>query len=142
MYARYGLLIDNAWRPAAAGGTMPVFSPATEEQIGEIPAAAAADVATVLASAARGLQTWKAISAWDRARIMRNLSYAVQSCRRAVTSLFEAAGGSGIYDTAPLQRTWRDLNAASAHMAFGWDEAGVKFSRAYLGLPPSRFALR
>jgi hypothetical protein len=29
MYAKYGLLIDNAWRPAASGKTMPVFSPAT-----------------------------------------------------------------------------------------------------------------
>lgn len=82
------------------------------------------------------------LDAATRARMMRNLAYAVQACRRAVTGLFEAAGGSGIYDTARLQRIWRDLNAAAAHMAFGWDEAGVKFARAYLGLPPSRFAVR
>src|SRR5436189_5978775 len=71
MYAKYGLLIDNKWRPAASGKTMPVFSPASEEQIGEVPSAASEDVAAVLASASRGFQAWKATPAWDRARIMR-----------------------------------------------------------------------
>ncbi|MEO6378261.1 MAG: hypothetical protein ABIO37_09580, partial [Caulobacteraceae bacterium] len=109
-------------------------------------AAAEIDAATalVLADCERmdALTDATDLDAVDRARIMRNLAYAVQACRRSVTSLFEAASGSGIYDTAPLQRVWRDMNAAAAHMAFGWDEVSAKFSRAYLGLPPSKFALR
>jgi succinate-semialdehyde dehydrogenase / glutarate-semialdehyde dehydrogenase len=71
MYEKFGILIDNQWRPAASGKTMAVHSPATEEEIGRVPSADLADVELVLASAARGFKTWKAMPAWDRAKIMR-----------------------------------------------------------------------
>jgi alkylation response protein AidB-like acyl-CoA dehydrogenase len=79
------------------------------------------------------------LSAVQRALILRDFAFAAQSCRSAVTQLFEAAGGSGIYDSSALQRTWRDVNAAASHTAFNWDNAATGFGRARLGLPPSRF---
>jgi alkylation response protein AidB-like acyl-CoA dehydrogenase len=75
-----------------------------------------------------------------RARLRRDLAFAVGRCRHAVNSLFEAAGGSAIYDGEALQRVWRDLNAAGAHVAFGWDDAVNDFARASLGLPPSPYS--
>jgi alkylation response protein AidB-like acyl-CoA dehydrogenase len=75
-----------------------------------------------------------------RAGFSRDLAYAAQKCRYAVTSLFEAGGGSGVYDSAPMQRYWRDINAAAAHAAFTWDDAAPTYGRALLGLPPSKFA--
>lgn len=83
-----------------------------------------------------------ALDALERSRLQRNYAFAAQQCRAAVTSLFEAGGGSGIYDSSRLQRIWRDVSSASAHTAFTWDEAGPAFGRALLGLPPSRFARR
>jgi alkylation response protein AidB-like acyl-CoA dehydrogenase len=80
-----------------------------------------------------------ALSALDRSRIQRNYAFAAQQCRYAVTSLFEAGGGSGIYDSSRLQRIWRDANSATAHTAFSWDEAGAGFGRNLLGIAPSRF---
>lgn len=80
------------------------------------------------------------LSALQRAAIQRDFAFAAQSCRRAVASLFEAAGGSGVYDSSALQRVWRDVNAAAAHTAFNWDNAATGFGRARLGLPPSRFS--
>jgi alkylation response protein AidB-like acyl-CoA dehydrogenase len=80
------------------------------------------------------------MSALERARIIRDLAYAAQSCRYAVTRLFEAAGGSAIYASSPMQRILRDANTASAHTAFSWDEAATHFSRAHFGIAPSRFA--
>ncbi|HVG50286.1 MAG TPA: acyl-CoA dehydrogenase family protein [Xanthobacteraceae bacterium] len=79
------------------------------------------------------------ISAFDRARYVRNAAYGANKCRYAVTSLFEASGGSGIYDTFELQRIWRDVNAAAAHNAFMRDKLDPAFSRALLGLPASKF---
>ena len=38
------LLIDGQWVAPRAGGTLPVFDPATEEQIATVAAAEAADV--------------------------------------------------------------------------------------------------
>ena len=55
MFEKFGLLIDNEWRPAASGKTMPVHSPATEEEIGDDPARPIPPMSPlVLASAARG----------------------------------------------------------------------------------------
>lgn len=75
----------------------------------------------------------------DRARFVRNISYGGHKCRMAVTSLFEASGGSAIYDSFELQRIWRDVNAATAHNSFVRDKAAPAFGRALLGLPPSNF---
>jgi 3-hydroxy-9,10-secoandrosta-1,3,5(10)-triene-9,17-dione monooxygenase len=86
------------------------------------------------------LQRPAEMSLVDRARLRRNLAYAVGRCRDAANSLFEGAGGGAIYDSESLQRAWRDLNAASAHVAFSWDDAVTDYGRACLGLPPSPFA--
>jgi alkylation response protein AidB-like acyl-CoA dehydrogenase len=105
-------------------------------------AAIDASVALILADCAfvDGFDKPADMSAMDRARLRRNLAYAVGRCRDAVNGLFEGAGGGAIYDSEPLQRVWRDLNAASAHVAFSWDDAVNDFARARLDLPPSPFA--
>lgn len=101
-----------------------------------------ASVALILADCAMlaGLDNPGDMSLAARARLRRDLAYAVSRCRHAVNSLFESAGGSAIYEGEALQRIWRDLNAAGAHMAFVWDDAVNDFARASLGLPPSPFA--
>jgi 3-hydroxy-9,10-secoandrosta-1,3,5(10)-triene-9,17-dione monooxygenase len=76
----------------------------------------------------------------ERAGFLMDLAHSAQTCRYAVTRLFEAGGGSGIYDSSALQRMWRDVNAATAHVAFNWDQAATQFGRAQLGIAPSRFA--
>ena len=105
-------------------------------------AAIDASVALILADCAfvDGLGKPADMTPTDRARLRRNLAYAVGRCRDAVNSLFEGAGGGAIYDSEPLQRVWRDLNAASAHVAFSWDDAVNDFAKARLDLPPSAFA--
>jgi alkylation response protein AidB-like acyl-CoA dehydrogenase len=75
----------------------------------------------------------------ERARYVRDVAYAANKCRYAVTSLFESSGGSAIYDSFELQRIWRDVNSAAAHNAFMRDRVGPAFGRAILGIPPSKF---
>ena len=139
---------------AVAASTTKKLSAMKPEQMGEQGALfariaeASADIdsvmALVLADCARIDATTdpSTLTAVDRSRIMRNLAYAAQKCRYAATSMFEAGGGSGIYDSSPLQRIWRDANSATAHTAFAWDDAATSFGRTYLGLPPSPFARR
>jgi 3-hydroxy-9,10-secoandrosta-1,3,5(10)-triene-9,17-dione monooxygenase len=83
-----------------------------------------------------------AISDIQRTRLFRDVAYAAQQCRASGNALFEASGGSGIYDTSPLQRMWRDVNSVTAHTAFTWDSASVSYARARLGLPPAKSARR
>jgi 3-hydroxy-9,10-secoandrosta-1,3,5(10)-triene-9,17-dione monooxygenase len=106
---------------------------------------AAADVdaaySTVVESARRidAAADPAALSPLQLARIPRDWAYAAQKCRGAVTSLFEAAGGTAIYDSSDMQRIWRDANASANHFAFTLDAALASFGRAAASLPPSKF---
>ncbi|OXC76730.1 acyl-CoA dehydrogenase family protein [Caballeronia sordidicola] len=77
------------------------------------------------------------IATLQRVRFQRDVAFAAQKCRNAITNLFEVSGGSGIYETSDLQRIWRDVNAAASHFAFNWDSAAVSYGRALLGLSPN-----
>jgi 3-hydroxy-9,10-secoandrosta-1,3,5(10)-triene-9,17-dione monooxygenase len=72
-----------------------------------------------------------------RARAWRDGAYAAHLCTRAVGRLFEAAGGSAVYQGNPVQRAFRDIHTASAHVSLRWDEAAERFGRDTLGLPPN-----
>ena len=74
-----------------------------------------------------------------RARIPRDMAYAAQKCRYAVTSIFEINGGSGIYDSSELQRIWRDVNSAAQHFAFTLDSAMTNYGRFLMGVTPTQF---
>lgn len=77
----------------------------------------------------------------DRARIPRDWAWAAQTARYAATHIFEASGGTGIYDGNAIQRVWRDVNSAAQHFAFTWDTGMTGYGRAACGLKPSAFAL-
>ena len=69
------LLIDNEWRPAASGATMGVINPATEETIGEVASADAADVDAAVAAARAAFEgPWAALSARERGGLVRKLA--------------------------------------------------------------------
>jgi 3-hydroxy-9,10-secoandrosta-1,3,5(10)-triene-9,17-dione monooxygenase len=81
------------------------------------------------------------IPAADATPIQRQMcrtyvAYAAQLCRAASNSLFEASGGSAIYEDRDLQRLWRDSNVAGAHMGLNWDSAAQAYGRTLVGLPP------
>lgn len=57
-------------------------------------------------------------TAEERARMRRDIAYAGTRCREVVNAVYEASGSAVIYDDAPVQRIWRDANAAAQHPAF------------------------
>jgi succinate-semialdehyde dehydrogenase/glutarate-semialdehyde dehydrogenase len=67
MYRDYGLFINGCWQAAASGDTFPVIDPATEEEIGRVPAASAGDLDRALGSAQSGFAAWRRTPAWERA---------------------------------------------------------------------------
>jgi alkylation response protein AidB-like acyl-CoA dehydrogenase len=70
----------------------------------------------------------------DRARLRLAAAYAVQAATRAVDRMYEAGGGSALYETSPLQRQFRDIHAATQHIMVA---AGIRelVGRHRLGLP-------
>ena len=130
MFEKYGLLIDNAWRPAVSGKTMPVHSPATEEEIGTIPSADSEDVALVLASAGRGYAAWKAMSAWDRAKIMKKAADLIRERNEDIARVMSAETGK------PLAEARGEVNGAADQYEWYGEEA----KRVYGQTIPARAA--
>jgi succinate-semialdehyde dehydrogenase/glutarate-semialdehyde dehydrogenase len=71
VYPHVKFFIDGEWCDAAAGGTLTVVNPATGAQIGTVARATIADLDRALAAAERGFAVWRAMSAFDRAKMMR-----------------------------------------------------------------------
>ncbi|MBL8807183.1 MAG: NAD-dependent succinate-semialdehyde dehydrogenase [Rhodospirillales bacterium] len=78
MRPEYALLIDNRFVAAADGATIPMISPATEEVVAHIPQAGPADWNAALAAASRGLAAWRAVPAWDRARVLHKAAASIR----------------------------------------------------------------
>ena len=68
-------------------------------------------------------------------RWKRNLAFEVQLATRAVDTLMAASGAGGLYATLPLQRLFRDVHAAAAHIALTWDVQAAAYGQHALGLP-------
>lgn len=75
------------------------------------------------------------------AQISRDWAWAVQRARHAANRIFEASGGTAIYDGQAMQQMFRDLNAGAQHFAFTWDRAMTGYGRAAAGLKAGDFAL-
>src|SRR4051812_21759585 len=68
------LLINNEWRASAAGTTMDVVNPATEEVIAQVPSAAASDLDAAVSAARAALNgPWGKMSARERGRLVRKI---------------------------------------------------------------------
>lgn len=77
----------------------------------------------------------------ERARMRRDIGFAVRTCVRAANQLYEAAGAHAIYDGSPIQRMVRDINAASHSIAVTWDVPAENYGRVRWGLPPNTWQL-
>src|ERR1700733_4400106 len=67
-YPELRLLIDNEWRTAAV--STPVLDPATEQVLGAVPHASAADIEDALAGSERGFETWRRMPPGDRGAVI------------------------------------------------------------------------
>ena len=73
-HADLRLLIDGEWLSAQGRATVPVINPATEEVLGHLPLASAADLDRALEAARRAWPAWRAMPPVQRGRILRHLS--------------------------------------------------------------------
>ena len=101
-------------------------------------AAAKIDAAAALArndviEAQRVYQEGGTFDLETRLRCKRNCAVAGRLCVEAVDSLYEMAGGNGIYDTHPLQRMFRDQHGAAGHINFSVDVQLPSWGLAALG---------
>ncbi|MPY94677.1 MAG: hypothetical protein GEV08_16930 [Acidimicrobiia bacterium] len=72
----------------------------------------------------------------ERAELKWGATYPSELCRRAVERLYAASGAHAVYDDAPLQRMFRDINTVVHHAAIDLDSTAEMYGRVALGLPP------
>jgi 3-hydroxy-9,10-secoandrosta-1,3,5(10)-triene-9,17-dione monooxygenase len=70
-----------------------------------------------------------------RAKCRRDQAFTAQTVRKAVNTLYEECGGSGLFDSSNLQRLWRDTNAAAAHNGLTGDWIYAGWAKTLLGVP-------
>ncbi len=66
------------------------------------------------------------------ASIIRDCGWGVRALANAVDRLYEASGANAMRADEPIQRLWRDVNAARSHAILTWDHAANTYSRALL----------
>ena len=68
-------------------------------------------------------------------RWKRDVAFAVSLSRRCVDTLIAAGGGNVLSTAHPLQRSFRDIVAASSHIGLTWDLQASLYGRSAMGLP-------
>ena len=69
-----------------------------------------------------------------KARYRLEGAYAVDWALRAVDVMFGLYGASGLYESGPVPRAFRDAHAVKQHFSFNTDIAGTTYGRVALGL--------
>ena len=66
------------------------------------------------------------------ASIVRDCGWGVRALAAAVDRLYEASGANVMRAGEPMQRLWRDVNAARSHAILTWDHAANIYGKALL----------
>ena len=93
MYPNTQLYINGNWCTAAAGRTLPVVNPANGNQIGTVAYAGRADLDRALEAADQGFKTWRKVSAFERAKVMRTAANLFRERADAVAAMMTMEQG-------------------------------------------------
>jgi succinate-semialdehyde dehydrogenase/glutarate-semialdehyde dehydrogenase len=99
MYQDVLLHINGAWRAAAAGQTLNIVNPATEEVIGTLARAGVADLDEALDAAAAGFAAWRKVSAYERSKLMRRAAELVRERREEIATLMTLEQGKPLAES-------------------------------------------
>ncbi|MEQ1774032.1 MAG: acyl-CoA dehydrogenase family protein [Burkholderiales bacterium] len=69
----------------------------------------------------------------QKLRYKRNAAYAATLCMGAVDALHAVTGATGIYESYPLERIFRDAHALGAHISLNFDAQAPAWGLAALG---------
>ena len=127
-YPNTQLMIAGQWQDAADGRTLPVFNPATGEEIGRVAHAGIADLDRALAAAQTGFETWRDISALERGKTMRRAASLMRERADRIASLLTREQGK------PLAEARMETLAAADIIEWFADEG----MRVYGRIVPSR----
>ncbi len=109
-----GVFIDNRWRPAASGRTVPVVAPAEGRVFAEIAAGGAEDVDRAVAAARRAAEdgAWGRLAAFERGRLLMRLSRLIADHHDELAHLEARDTGK------PMKQARADMVATARYFEF------------------------
>jgi acyl-CoA reductase-like NAD-dependent aldehyde dehydrogenase len=122
------MLIGGEWRSATAREEIEVVNPATEEVLGSVPSADAADVELAIESARRAFVDWSATDVERRARILSRAADLIEENVKPLAATLTSEQGKPLAEAA----------GEVSHLAHGvryFAEAASKVGGRYLDLP-------
>ncbi len=128
-YPALHLFIGGEWLGAEGRDSLPVTDPATDAVLGALPVATPADLDAALDAAAEGFRVWRAVSAFERARILY----------RAADLMRERARHIGHVTTLEQGKPLSDSVAEAEACADIFDWFAEEGRRAYGRIVPSKF---
>jgi succinate-semialdehyde dehydrogenase/glutarate-semialdehyde dehydrogenase len=126
-YTEPRLLIGGEWRPASDGRTLDIVDPATEQVIGGVPHATAADVDDALAAATNGFAVWRAMTPDARSEILGGAAQLLRERRDAIAHTITWELGK------PLLESAAEVDLAAAHLKWNAEEARRTYGRVLPG---------
>jgi succinate-semialdehyde dehydrogenase / glutarate-semialdehyde dehydrogenase len=117
------LFIAGRWRKAAAGKTIDVIDPATEEKIGTVAQSGIADLDLALDAAQKGFATWRKVPALERSKILRRAAENLRARADHIASLMTREQGKPLIESR--------LEVLAAADTFDWfaEEARRSYGR-------------
>jgi succinate-semialdehyde dehydrogenase / glutarate-semialdehyde dehydrogenase len=134
LYANYGLFLDGEWCSAQDGAMADVISPVTEESLGKVPVASAADTLAAIQSAERGFQAWKSKLAFERADALHAVADEMARRRDEAARMISAETGK------PLAQSGREWDLSVDQFRWCAEEARRVYGRVIESrVPGGRF---
>jgi succinate-semialdehyde dehydrogenase/glutarate-semialdehyde dehydrogenase len=121
------LFIDGKWRAAIDGETLPIYNPATDEQLGCVAHARAADLHQAVEAAQRGFTLWRSLPPIERAKIMRKASVLLRERSARIGPLLSLEQGKVLNEALGEVERVADSNdwlAGEAERIYGRTIAG------------------
>jgi 3-hydroxy-9,10-secoandrosta-1,3,5(10)-triene-9,17-dione monooxygenase len=127
-------------RAAKPGVFVPVAqSPLIQSRIGSASATIDSAYSMLLnsvAAAEEKVRRGAALEVGERITIRRNQGFAAKQSVAVVNDLYAKDGAAASDLGAPLQRFWRDANAAALHLSLDWEAIASMYGQHKLGLEP------
>jgi len=98
-YEKLELLIAGEFRQGSEGATEPVINPATEETLGEVPHASAADLDQALEASARGFKEWSATPPLKRQAVMEKAARLMEERHEAMARTLTMEMGKSLAES-------------------------------------------
>jgi succinate-semialdehyde dehydrogenase/glutarate-semialdehyde dehydrogenase len=122
------MLIGGEWRQAASSEEIEVVNPATEEVVGSVPNATAADIELAVATAKRAFPEWAATDVEARAHVLAKAAALIEEHSGELAALLTSEQGKPI----------AEARGEVTHLAHGvryYAEAATKVRGAHQELP-------